>query len=197
MTDNGLSYRRLKHCTCFVDVALTVVSDNGQCLGWTSHSHFHILRDILHMSHANAVRMSSPGSSQYTRDITSHLPDVAGFRVAPGIRAGGTYEIRYAQAYGTEKALTASKEKGRHAKFLECPDIFDGKADAWIDALYRLNLNAIDSNLATARLEVRVPLSNAPFALLGVDEVLLRSCLIKVPPVIWWLVTPFLFALFP
>jgi hypothetical protein len=118
--------------------------------------------------------------------MTSHLPEVSGWRIAPGVRAAGKYDCCYFQGYTTDKALTARPEKGHHAKFLECPDVFKGKADGWIESLYQLNINAIKSNLSMARMEVRVPLSKAKSVLLNVDEELLRSSLIKVHPTIWW-----------
>jgi hypothetical protein len=118
--------------------------------------------------------------------MTSHLPDVSGWRIAPGVQAAGRYDCRYFQGYTTDKALTARPDKGHHAKFLECPDVFKGKADGWIASLYQLNLNAIESNLSTARMEMRVPLSNARHVLLDVDEGLLRDSLISVHPTIWW-----------
>jgi hypothetical protein len=197
MHANTLNYRRLRTAaTCYVDVALTVISDDGKCLAWQTTSHFTLVRDILGISHSDALRITSLGSSKYTRDMTSHLPEVSGWRIAPGVRAAGIYDCRYFHGYNTEKALTARQEKGRHAKFLECPDIFKGKADDWIDSLYQLNLNAIDSNLSTARMEVRVPLSNAKRVLLDVDEEVLRFSLIKVHPTVWWSVILYFHLLF-
>jgi hypothetical protein len=186
MDNNTLNYGRLRNTACFVDVALTVVSDNGKCLAWQTISHFGLVREVLGLSNQTAIRITSLGSSKYTRDMTSHLPEVSGWRIAPGVRAAGKYDCCYFQGYTTDKALTARPEKGHHAKFLECPDVFKGKADGWIESLYQLNINAIKSNLSTARMEVRVPLSKAKSVLLNVDEELLRSSLIKVHPTIWW-----------
>jgi hypothetical protein len=198
MDDNSLNYRRLRDvATCFVDVALNVVSENRQCLAWQTTSHFTLVRDVLGVPIPAAIRITSLGSSKYTRDMTSHLPEVSGWRIAPGVRAAGKYDCHYFQGYTTDKALTARPERGRHAKFLECPDVFKGKADAWVDSLYRLNVNAIETNLSTARMEVRVPLSKAKYVLLDVDEGLLRSSLVKIHPTVWWLVVYlFLFAFF-
>lgn len=197
MDDNTLNYRRLRHsATCFVDVALTVTSDDGKCLAWQTNSHFNLVRQVLGVSTANAVRITSLGSSKYTRDMVSHLPEVSGWRIAPGVRASGIYDCRYFQGYSPEKALTARPEKGHHAKFLECPDVLKGKADDWINSLYKLNRNAIDSNLSTARMEVRVPLSKAKHVLLNVDHELLRISLIKVHPTIWWSVILYFYLLF-
>jgi len=38
MDNNTLNYGRLRNAACFVDVALTVVSDNGKCLAWQTIS---------------------------------------------------------------------------------------------------------------------------------------------------------------
>lgn len=187
MESNNLNYRRLRRLpSCFVDVALSVVSDNGKCLAWQTTSHFGLVRKVLGVPNQTAVRITSPGSSKYTRDMTTHLPEISGWRIAPGVRAAGKYDCRYFQGYTTDKALTARSEKGRHAKYLECADVLKGKADAWVGSLYDLNINAITTNLSTARMEVRVPLSQAKYVLLDVDEDLLRTSLIKVHPVIWW-----------
>ena len=181
--------------TCFVDVALNIVSNNGQCVAWRTTSHFQLVRKVLGISTANAVRITSLGSSKYTRDMTSHLPEVSGWRIAPGVQASGMYGCRYCHGYHTDKGLTARQENGHHAKFVECPDVFKGKVENWADSLYQLNINAIDSNLATARMEVRVPLSTAKYVLLDIDEELLRMSLIKVQPTIWWSVIPYIYLL--
>ena len=155
MDSNTLNYRWLRNAaTCFVDVALTVISDNGKCLAWMTTSHFSLVCKFLGVSIANAIWITSLGSSKYTRDMTSHLPEVSGWQISPGVQAAGKYDCHYFHGYSTDKVLTARPDQGHHAKFLECSDIFKGKVDGWINSLYCLNLNAIESNLSMARMEM-------------------------------------------
>jgi len=85
MDNNTLNYSRLRNAACFVDVVLTVVSNNGKCLAWQTISHFGLVCEVLGLSNQTAIWIMSLGSSKYTHDMTSHLSEVSEWRIAPGV----------------------------------------------------------------------------------------------------------------
>ncbi|KAF8881146.1 hypothetical protein CPB84DRAFT_1687319 [Gymnopilus junonius] len=184
--ENDLKMENLVRGTWYIDVALNVTSHDSRCYGWRTDAHFHLARQALGINDHVAQRITSPGSSQYTRDMTSHLTGVSGWRIAPGVRAQGSFECRYFQGYTTDKSLTARAEKGHHGKFVTCADVLDGKAAEWADNLYQLNRNAIQTNLAATRMEMRVPLKFGPRVFLNIDDNLIRNSIISVHPITWW-----------
>ena len=68
----------------WVDVGIEVDSKDKSCLAWRTDSHFHIIREAMGLSEYRADKVTTPGSSKYTRDMSSHLTDVSGCRIAPG-----------------------------------------------------------------------------------------------------------------
>ena len=170
----------------WIDVGLQVISSNKDCLSWRTDSHWRIVQEICEITADNAKRMTSIGSSQYTRDMTSHLPQISGCRIEPGVRGQGPYEVAYLQLYLTDKALTYRADQGHHGKFITCSDVVKGKADDFISNLYSLYLHAIGDNYAQARMEVRVPVRFATRVLLDLDEDPIRRGLVSFPSVEWW-----------
>jgi len=80
MDNNTLNYRQLRNAaTCFVDVVLTVISNNGKCLAWQTSSHFILVHEVLGLPNQTTIRITCLGSSKYTCDMTSFysIPIVA------------------------------------------------------------------------------------------------------------------------
>ena len=186
LEENDLSRDCTTRGSWWIDVALNVVSDDKRCYAWRTDAHFHLVRRALGVSDSVAQRITSTGSSQYTRDLTSHMAGVSGWRIAPGPRGEGKFECRYFQGYTTDKALTARADSGHFAKFLKCEDVLKGKASDWADNLYKLNRNACKTNLSTARMEMRIPIRYAADVLLDIDRQLIRQSIISVHRVVWW-----------
>jgi hypothetical protein len=172
--------------TWWVDVGIEISSPEKSCLSWRTDSHFHLVEAALEISANTACRITSVGSSKYTRDLVSHMPAVSGCRITPGPRACGPYDVQYFQAYSTDKALIYCQERGHSGKFITCTEVLKGKAKNYIQNLYNLYANAIDNNNSLARLEVRVPLCYATEVLLNLDDDLLQSSLVSFTQSIWW-----------
>ncbi|GLB33116.1 hypothetical protein LshimejAT787_0100010 [Lyophyllum shimeji] len=170
----------------WIDVGLEIASGEGNCLAWRTDSHYHVVKRALDITSDVAHRITSVGSSKYTRDMSSHLPAVSGCRISPGPRARGPFEVQYMQAYTTEKALIYRPDRGHFGKFITCADVLNGKAMKFIDDLYELYRNAIDTNCSLARIEVRVPLRHGAAVLLDLDEELLRESLVSFSRSVWW-----------
>lgn len=172
--------------TWWIDVGVEIGSRDQNCIAWRADSHFHIVQNTCLINSTHADRITSPGSSKYTRDMVSHLPAVAGCRISPGVRAEGKFETQYLQMYTTDKSLTYHPEKGRFGKFITCTEILKGKADQYLEGLYGLYCNAIKSSYSLARVEMRVPLKFCHKVLLNLDEGLLRNSLVSFERSVWW-----------
>jgi len=170
----------------WIDVGLQVSSASKDCLAWRTDSHWRIVQEICNISEINAKHLTSIGSSQYTRDMISHLPQVSGCRIQPGVQGRGPYEVAYLQLYCTDKALTYRQDQGRHGKFITPIDVVKGKAGEFVENLYSLYLNAIEDNYAVARMEVRVPIRFATEVLLELNDDVLRRGFVSFPSVEWW-----------
>ena len=171
----------------YVDVALEASSSYfGDCFSWRTDKHFDVLKNVLRITDAHAERLSSVGSGQYSRDLTSHLPGVSGGRHRLGRSAQGPYNARYLQTYPTCKALTYRLDKGHFAKFITPSDILNGKAPAFCANLYDLYRNAASSNASAARVEVRVSIGSANEVLLDMDDDFFRQALVAFPKSVWW-----------
>ena len=175
----------------WVDVAIQVASSDGNCLAWRTDQHTEVVQEICQIDTHSATRITCRGSRKYTRDMISHLPQVSGCRVRPGVRGQGVYSVAYLQLYCTDKAHTYRHDQGHHGKFLTCTDIAKGKDDKFLTSLYSLYINAIDQHSAQARAEVRVPLEFADEILLDIDGEVIYKSLVSFPAVEWWLV-PFI-----
>jgi len=171
----------------WVDVGIEVDSKEKSCLAWRTDSHFHIVHQVMGLSEYRADKITTPGSSKYTRDMASHLTAVSGCRIAPGDRSRGPYDVQYLQMYTTDKSLTYRQDQGHYSKFITCTAILKGRAMGYIKSLYDLYRNAIKTSHSLARLEVRVPLAKADEVLLhSIDEDILRDSLVSFPREEWW-----------
>jgi hypothetical protein len=170
----------------WIDVGIQVTSTAKECLAWRTDSHAQIVQEVCEIETRNAVRMTSIGSSRYTRDMTSHLPQVSGCRIEPGVQGQGRFEVAYLQLYTTDKSVTYRQDQGRHSKFITCGDIIRGKATAFINGLYSAYRNAIENNHGQARMEVRVPIGFATEALVELQNNILSQGLVSFPSMEWW-----------
>lgn len=170
----------------WIDVGLQVTSIDKDSLAWRTDSHGSIVQEIFRHGVDEAARLSSIGSSKYARDMTSHLPQVSGCRISPGVQGRGRYEVAYCQLYTTDKSVTYRPEHGHHGKYITCADAIKGKSEDFIQGLYDLYSNAINQNHAQARMELRVPVQYATEVLLELDEDVIRGGLVSFPSVEWW-----------
>lgn len=175
----------------WVDVGLEVGSTEGNCLAWRSDSHFYLVQKLLKTSVYRADKITTPGSSKYTRDMASHLTAVSGCRIAPGDLGRDAFRVGYFQAYTTDKSHTYRLDRGRYGKFITCDSILKGKAEDYVQNLYTLYRNASkNGNQSLARVEARCHVSQAAELFLNVSQAnlneLLRDSLVSFPPDQWW-----------
>jgi hypothetical protein len=175
--------------TWWIDVAVEISSDEGACLQWRTSSHFHVVQEVLRISHNHAKRITSIGSSKYARDLVSHLTAVSGCRIEPGIRACGRFQAAYVQMYTTDKAITYNPEGIHHAKSITINDAMGRtQPPSFATGLFGVYKDAVENNSSNARVEVRVPLDFADSVLLGLNINLIRDSLLSFTPGEWWCV---------
>jgi hypothetical protein len=175
----------------WIDVGLEFSSREDYGLHWTTTSHFHIVKEVLRISEAHASRITTLGSSKYSRDITNHLPAVSGCRIEPGVQAEGPYSAAYCQLYVSEKALTYHPERGHHGKAITMQEAM-GKTQpsAFVLGLYNLFQSARTHTSASARIELRVPFRYATKVLLQIDPSVVKESLLAFTRHDWWCVAP-------
>jgi hypothetical protein len=170
----------------WVDVGLEVASTDKRCLAFRTDSHCHIVSEVLGITLEQAQKITTPGSSSYTRDMTSHFTQVSGCRIAPGVRTRGECEVQYFQMYTTDKSLTYRVDGYHYGKFLTCDKIMKGKSTTYIQGLYELYVNAAETAYSLARIEVRVPIRFGCDVLPGIGEQVLRGSLVSFSGEEWW-----------
>jgi len=190
----GIDGEKVDSDHTYFDIGLEVTSTDEQCLAFRTDSHYNFMVDILGISEAEALRLSSIGSSKYSRDLTSLLVEIAGCRIRD---VGGPDLIRYLQLYLTDKGLTYLMDGGHTGKYVTAHDLLTKDMTTYLQGLYSTYCNAIESSSSNARAEVRVPLSQATSVFVGLDPELFRLYLISVSRSVWWYVAhPNLFLIF-
>ncbi|KAG6816176.1 hypothetical protein H0H93_008466, partial [Arthromyces matolae] len=138
----------------YIDVGVEISSTKRECLQWSTSCHHFILQEALDCPHEDAVKLASPGSSKYERDLASHLTEASGFRVEPGVRTQGPYQVKYVQAYTTDKSILYNKDGIHHAKFLTAMEAMGrNHPTPSIEGMHRIYSEAGVSNPSHARLE--------------------------------------------
>ncbi|KAG6864738.1 hypothetical protein C0991_007445 [Blastosporella zonata] len=171
----------------YIDVAVEIISDQGDCLQWLTSTHNEVVRQALRIGPERAERITSLTSSKYSRDSISHLTAVSGFRIVPGSLATGPFEAKYIQAYTTDKAVTANHDGIHHGKFVTTKNAMVKEQPAsQISGMFTIYEAARTNNASKARLEMRVPFEFATRALLEFDAPLLKQCLGVFSPQEWW-----------
>ena len=170
----------------YIDTGLQLASLEGRCLQWRTDGHCDIVARVCGLPEHKAVRITTPGSSSYSRDMASHLPAVSGCRIVFGKTTQGDYKASYLNMYTTEKALIYNPDKGHFGKYVTCEQILKGTGDDFAENLFQLYRRAIPKNYSLARLEIRIPLQFACDVFLDFDRELIRSSLLSFHPNAWW-----------
>ncbi|KAG6809709.1 hypothetical protein H0H93_015571, partial [Arthromyces matolae] len=149
-------------------------------------AHHKVVRDAMRIPSRAAIQITSVGSSKYQRDLSSHLTEVSGFRIEPGVRTQGPYEVKYIQAYTTDKSVLYNRDGNHHAKFLTTKEAMgrDHPAPS-IVGMHNIYKGASNNNPSHARLELRVPLKFGEEVLLGVSNDFLGN-LLHFSGDVWW-----------
>jgi hypothetical protein len=160
----------LENGTWFIDVGISLEAvctspETSLCLQWRTDAHRDIVEAALGVDPENADRMTTIGSSQYSRDLASHLTAVSGFRLQPGSRGQGRWDAVYMQAYTMEKELTYNPHGRFHGMAFTCQQAMTIN-NPFCDSLYDIYVNATQKCSSRARVEVRVPFQHATSALI-------------------------------
>lgn len=171
----------------WIDVGIEITSEIGACLQWSTGAHRHVVQQFLFISDEDADRITSLNSSKYSRDLSSHLAAVSGFRIEPGAQAEGPFQAAYIQAYTTDKAVVYNVEGSHHAKFLTTSEaLSQNHPSKTVDGLYDIYSAAKGPNSSNARLEVRVPWRYATQVLMEFETAVIRQCLYAFSSETWW-----------
>ncbi|KAF9447920.1 hypothetical protein P691DRAFT_781765 [Macrolepiota fuliginosa MF-IS2] len=172
----------------YIDVGVEIASKERECLQWLTAAHRKVVEQALRIPTHHAERITQINSSKYSRDLSSHLTAVSGFRIVPGIRAQGPFEAAYLQAYTTDKSVVYHPQGGHHAKFLTAKEIL-GSAEhptPTVDGIHHIYDKALLANSSNARLEVRVPIRFATEVFLNIDPAVIREALCSFTREEWW-----------
>ncbi|EKM81398.1 hypothetical protein AGABI1DRAFT_36555 [Agaricus bisporus var. burnettii JB137-S8] len=171
----------------WIDVGLEVSSEEGHCLQWVTAAHWKVVKEVLSIDDRDAKRITSLNSSKYSRDLSSHLTAISGFRITPGSRAEGPFGVAYVQAYTTDKTVTYGQDGIHHAKSVPAKEAFGSEQPCKsIDDIHTIYEAARKDNGSNARLEVRVPYASAIDVLLDPNECILRHALCSFTRDTWW-----------
>jgi hypothetical protein len=150
-------------------------------------SHHRLVGNALRIAPAVATRITTLGSSKYSRDIASHLPGVSGFRIEPGRRAEGPYQVAYLQSYTTDKSVTYHPHGRSHAKEVTIRQAMGKEQPVpFLLDLYGAYEEAAKNISSNARLEARVPFRFAKEVLIDVDENIFLESLFSFSTRQWW-----------
>ncbi|KAF8889789.1 hypothetical protein BD779DRAFT_1438914 [Infundibulicybe gibba] len=170
----------------WIDVGVECIDSKG-CLLWRTDSHGHVVQHISGITDRQAGQITSPGSSAYQQDLTSHLTAVSGCRITPGSRTRGPHQIMYIQMYTTEKSLVYNPDGRHHGKAMTGMGAIEFKAEpSFCRSLYELYRNARSRINSHARLEVRVPIKSAKTVLLNIPPEVLRQSLVGLHSTTLW-----------
>lgn len=173
------------------DLGAEASSASGKdSMAWTAGCHAAVLRDAARIPEKHAVRMTQLGSTSYYKDPTSHLTEVAGCRVTPGVLGRGPLEVVKMQLYQTDKTLTASQGEGPgiHAKHITLKQLLDKKnPSVFLEKLFDVCQKARDAGVVSnGRFEIRVPYPNLEAAYAALKALNWRKYLVVIPCDDWW-----------
>ena len=170
----------------WIDVGLEIHSP-GHCLEWRTDSHASIVEHVLRISTQRSQEITSLGSSKYSRDISSHLVDVSGCRIEPGVRSCGPFRAKYLQVYTTDKSPTYHPQGQFHGKAIKGEEVLNAKeTPAFCRGLYDAYCNSAAHHDSNARIEVRVPLQYGSLVLRSFPDALIRGALLAFARAVWW-----------
>lgn len=171
----------------WVDVGIEFCNMEGECLQWMTASHRRVVEDALQISASAATRITTLGSSKYSRDLASHLSGVSGCRIEPGLRAEGPYQVAYLQLYTTDKSVTYQIQGRSHAKEATIGEIMGAEQPAkFVKDLYSAYTEAAKHIRSNARMEVRVPIRFASEVLVYIDNTTIKESILSFPMRQWW-----------
>jgi hypothetical protein len=169
----------------WIDVGLEYSSQWGRCLQWMTGSHRDVVKEALRIDDLHASRITSLGSSKYSRDLASHLPAVSGCRIEPGALAKGRHEAAYLQMYTTDKSVTYQAKEKKKATSITMNKAMMG-AEVFTSGLFETYHQASTEISSNGRIEVRVPWRFKTEALLDIDSTVICDSMLSFSKEEWW-----------
>jgi hypothetical protein len=170
----------------WIDVGLEVHCP-GYCMQWRTDSHAEVVQHALQLTAGQGQRITTLGSSKYSRDLCSHLLDVSGCRIELGVQSCGLYKAAYLQMYTTDKSSTYHPQGRSHGKSMSGEEVLKAKEPpAFCRGLYESYCNSAQHHDSNARIEIRVPLEFGHQVLRGLPDTIIRSSLLAFERAVWW-----------
>ncbi|KAG1759446.1 hypothetical protein EDD22DRAFT_981038 [Suillus occidentalis] len=175
-----------------VDVALTI-SIPDHVVTWRQSSHHELLSHLMPDASPQQISRLINNKARFHLDRALQIKEFAGFR-ATTTRCAGASGLLYVQAYCTEKNVTYSLNPGifrrRQAKELlqkETEARLIRDMDAMSNIFYECaGEGEVEGRDGCARLEIRVPLTDAMNSLSTLPEELIRRSVIAIDRRVWW-----------
>ena len=160
---------------------------------WSHAGHYTLLSHCLPSLDMDQIHHLMDKTAQI--DHMMHLNDLTGFRCTPGHK-GRDDQVSYIQAYSTEKAMSYQLHNGLFAEvdpraLLSKTNLKDllNKVERMSAVLFECTADGQDHNCAqegTARVEIRVQLSEALTSFARYPGGILENCLVAIPAKFWW-----------
>jgi hypothetical protein len=176
----------------WVDIATTVhLADHGYSLLISTDRHDWLISHMTGLPVTDADRRIRRGAaSGYAQDETAHLGVVSGFRLKVHKDQPTPLGVDYAQAYTTEKSLTALKDSGHFAKYTEPRKVFQNYPNVLKNHFLRLEKvfkGALEEEFVVdVRLESRTSWLHACDIHRHFPNYELSQCLVKVRTKDFW-----------
>lgn len=180
-----------------VDVGVEIRKE-GHVVQWLTSSHAQILQSVLpHLNEDQIQQLKT--SPKFQLDRAAQLKDFAGFRIVPHKRLATEGSPVYIQAYTTDKTPTYQLHNGifQRRKPSELFPHSIGRLIEDIKKMEEIFQSCIRSDQeGTARLEVRIPLSQARHVLRDLPHDLVENATVCIPHETWWFVILCSYSLF-
>jgi hypothetical protein len=175
-----------------VDVAVTI-SVPGHVVTWRESSHHELLSHLMPAASAQQISRLMNNKARFHLDRTLQIKEFAGFRATTANFAGAS-DLIYGQAYCTEKNVTYSLNPGvfrrRQAKELlqkETEDKIIKDMDVMSNIFFECaGEGEVEGRDGCARLEIRVPLTDALDSLSTLPNELIERTVVAIPRRVWW-----------
>ncbi|KAG1853675.1 hypothetical protein F4604DRAFT_1591418, partial [Suillus subluteus] len=175
-----------------VDIALTI-GVPGHVVTWRESSHHELLSHLMPAASAQQISRLINSKTRFHLDRALQVKEFAGFR-ATTTHLRDIDGLSYVQAYCTEKNVTYSLNPGvfrrRHAKELlqkKTEDRIIKDMDTMSDIFFECaGEGEVEGRDGCARLEIRVPLTDAMNTLSTLPEELVQRCVVAIDRRVWW-----------
>lgn len=172
---------------CWIDIGLEYRSP-GNVLQLRTDGHLHLVSEVLGLSsERDASRLTSVGSTLYSRDLAAQLDQISGFRLTTNT-AGRRSQVIYMNVYTTDKSPTYLVDNGKFSKYITATEVLNLKPGKDIPFVERMKTVYQDAALNAdghLRVEARVSLEKARECLLSLSRELLLRSVVSFPREVW------------